>query len=248
MTRCALSCARPALSDLSFGVRPIELADALYNAVELSADHGGKPGCPHVLIAYQQVGVLGAVMVYGVSRLIGGRTTIILDTQAPEEHAIVCIDRDKANELQSALRGYGRAKSTRVGVRISDDGFDVVDFDEDGSPVVVTVNLAVSKDDTEIAALADSDPGGEFSGHFDIVDDYLIGSGAPLLAPTLLHFDALRRLIGLKGLEAKAVDIAMTKREHVLALAAGPHFRGILGQLDREVYAAVDGREGHLLD
>jgi hypothetical protein len=238
------------LSDLSFGVRPIELADALYNAVELSADHGGKPGCPHVLIAYQPDagGVLGVVTVYGVSRLIGGRTTIILDTQAPEDYAAVAIDRDKAQELQSALRGYGRAKSTRVGVRISDDGFDVVDFDEDGDPVVVTVNLTVSKDDTEIAALADSDPGGAFSGHFDIVDDYLIGSGAPLLAPTLLTFDALRRLIGLKGLEAKAVDIAMTKREHILAIAAGPHFRGILGQLDRGVYADDGLRSSHLLD
>ena len=237
------------MSDLSFGVRPIELADALYNAVELSGDHGGKPGCPHVLIAYQgdAEGVLGVVTVYGVSRLIGGRTTIVLDTQAPEDHAAVAIDRDKAQELQSALRGYGRAKSTRVGVRISDDGFDVVDFDEDDEPVVVTVNLAVSKDDTEIAALADSDPGGEFSGHFDIVDDYLIGSGAPLLAPALLSFDALRRLINLKGLEAKAVDIAMTKREHVLAIAAGPHFRGILGTLDREVYAEVGVRSSHLL-
>jgi hypothetical protein len=234
---------------LSFGVRPIELADALYNAVELSADHGGKPGCPHVLIGYQADadGVLGVVTVYGVSRLIGGRTTIILDTQAPEDYAAVAIDRDKANELQSALRGYGRGKSTRVGVRISDDGFDVVDFDDEGEPTVITANLVVSKDDDEIAVLADSDPGGEFSGHFDIVDDYLIGSGAPLLAPALLSFDALRRLINLKGLEAKAVDIAMTKREHVLAIAAGPHFRGILGTLDREVYAEVGVRSSHLL-
>lgn len=238
------------MSDLSFGVRPIELADALYNAVELSADHGGRPGCPHVLIAYQPApdGVVGVVSVYGVSRLIGGRTTIVLETQAPEDHAAVAIARDKAQELQSALRAFGRAKSTRVGVRISDDGFDVVDFDEDGSPVVVTVNLAVSKDEEEIAALADSDPGGTFSGHFDIVDDYLIGSGAPLLAPTLLSFDALRRLINLKGLEARTVDIAMTKHEHVLAIAAGAHFRGILGELDRDVYVASDdARSSHLL-
>lgn len=238
------------MSDLSFGVRPIELADALYNAVELSADHGGKPGCPHVLIAYQPApdGVVGVVTVYGVSRLIGGRTTIVLDTQAPEDYAAVCIDRDKANELQSALRSFGRAKSTRVGVRISDDGFDVVDFDEEGDPIVITAHLMVTKDDDEVAVLADSDPGGKFSGHFDIVDDYLIGSGAPLLAPTLLSFDALRRLINLKGLEARVVDIAMTKREHVLAIAAGLHFRGILGELDRDVYTGVDDvRSGHLL-
>jgi len=238
------------VADLSFGVRPIELADALYNAVELAADHGGKPGCPHVLISYQPApdGVVGAVAVYGVSRLIGGRTTIILDTQAPEGYASVAISRDKAQELQSMLRGYGRAKSTRVGVRICEEGTDTVDFDEDGNPVVATVNLIVTKDEEEIAALADSDPAGSFSGHFDIVDDYLVGSGAPLLAPTLLSFDALRRLINLKGLEARAVDLAMTKREHVLAMAAGPHFRGILGELDRYVYTGSDdARLSHLL-
>lgn len=236
------------MSDLSFGVRPIELADALYNAVELSADHGGKPGCPHVLIAYQAApdGVLGVVTVYGVSRLIGGRTTVVLDTQAPEDHAAVCIDRDKANELQSALRGYGRAKSTRVGVRISDEGFDVVDFDEDGVPVVATVNLAVSKDDTEIAALADSDPEGKFSGHFDMVDDYA-GIG-PLSGPTAVLFEAVKRVTALKGLEAKVMDLAGTTRDHIVAIGAGPHFRGILGEIDRDVYVTVDGREGHLLD
>lgn len=237
------------MADLNFEVRPIELADAIYNAVELAADHGPLPGCPHVLICYQPApaGDVGMVVVYGASRLIAGRTTLMLDTLAPEDHAAVAIARDKADALQSALRGYGRAKSTRIGVRISDEGFDVVDYDEDEEPIVTTVNLLVSKDDTEIAALADSDPEGKFSGHFDLVDDYLIGSGAPLLAPTLLSFDALKRVISLKGLEARAVDIAMTKREHILALAAGPHFRGILGDLDREVYAAGGDRAGHLL-
>lgn len=236
------------MADLHFEVRPIELADAIYNAVELAADHGSLPGCPHVLICYQPApeGNTGVVVVYGASRLIAGRTTILLDTLAPEGHVAVAIARDKADALQSALRGFGRAKATRVGVRLSDEGFDVVDYDEDDEPFVTTVNLVVSKDDDEIAALADSDPEGKFSGHFDLVDDYLVGSGAPLLAPTLLSFDALKRIIGLKGLEARAVDLAMTKREHVLALAAGPHFRGIVGELDREVYAA-GGRDDHLL-
>jgi len=236
------------LSDLSFGVRPIELADALYNAVELAGDHGGKPGCPHVLIAYQgdAEGILGVVTVYGVSRLIGGRTTILLDTQAPEDHAAVCIDRDKAQELQSALRGYGRAKSTRVGVRISDDGFDVVDFDEDGNPVVVTVNLVVSKDDEEIAALADSDPEGKFSGHFDLVDDSV--SLGPLAGPAAFLFEAVKRVTALKGLEAKVMDLGATGKDHVVAIAAGPHFRGILGEIDRDIYAGDGLRDGHLLN
>jgi hypothetical protein len=32
-----------------------------------------------------------------------------------------------------------------------------------------------------------------------------------------------------------------------MALAAGPHFRGILGLIDREAYEAGGDRAGHLL-
>ena len=236
------------MADLHFEVRPIELADALYNAVELSGDHGGKPGCPHVLICYQPApdGRVGIVVVYGASRLIAGRTTIVLDTLAPEDHVSVAIARDKADALQSALRGYGRAKSTRVGVRLSDEGFDVVDYDENDDPFVLTVNLAVTKDDTEIAALADSDPDCRFSGHFDLVDDY-VGAG-PLTGPTAFMFDAVKRVTALKGLEARVMDIAGTSHPKIMAVAAGPHFRGIIGELDRAAYvAADDSRAGHLL-
>jgi len=236
------------LADLHFEVRPIELADALYNAVELAADHGGLPGCPHVLICYQPApdGIVGVVVVYGASRLIAGRTTVVLDTQAPEGHASVAIARDKADALQSALRGYGRAKSTRVGVRISEEGQDVVDFDDDGEPMVSTVNLMVSKDDAEIAALSDSDPEGKFSGHFDLVDDYI--AAGPLAGPTAFMFEAVKRVTGLKGLEAKVMDLAATDNPKVLALAAGPHFRGIIGELDRATYVGNDdSRAAHFL-
>lgn len=239
------------MADLSFGVRPIELADALYNAVELGKDAGGRPGCPHVMIAYQgdAEDKLGMVLVYGVSRLVGGKTTIMLETQAPKDSACVVIGLDKADQIQSALRGYGRGKATRVGVRISDDGFDVVDFDDDGEPVVRTINFSIQKEGEEpLAELADSDPGQDFDRHFAIVDDYLVGSGGPLAGPTAFTFEAVRRITGLKGLEAKVIDLAQTTREHVVAIAAGPNFRGIVGELDREVYAGADGsRLDHLL-
>ena len=238
------------MADLSFDVVPMQLADALYNAVVLSEDSGGKPGCPHVMICYQAApnATVGVVVVYGASRLIAGRTSTLLDTRAPNGYATVVIHRDKANEIQSALRGFSRAKTSRVGVRISEEGYDTVDFDEDGEPVVRTVNFSVQKEGEEpLAELADSDPDGEYTKYFDMVDEFLVGSGAPLLAPALLSFDALKRIINLKGLEARAMDIAMTKREHVLALAAGPHFRGILGLLDREAYEAGGDRAGHLL-
>jgi hypothetical protein len=236
------------LADLNVSIRPIELADALYNAVELSADHGGKPGCPHVLIAYQahETGV-GVVTVYGVSRLIAGRTAILLDTQAPADHVSVAIGREYADKIQSALRDYGRAKATRVGMRLSEEGFDVVDFDDEGEPIVRTVNFSIQKEGEEpLAELADSDPDCTFSRHFDMVDESHMG---PFLAgPTAFIFEAVKRVTRLKGLEATSMDLAQTTRDHVVAIAAGPHFRGILGELDRETYAGPDGaRASHLL-
>jgi hypothetical protein len=236
------------VADLNVSIRPIELADALYNAVELSADHGGKPGCPHVLIAYQahDSGV-GVVTVYGASRLIAGRTSVLLDTQAPEDHASVVIGREYADKIQSALRDYGRAKATRVGMRLSEEGFDVVDFDDEGEPIVRTVNFSIQKEGEEpLAELADSDPEGRFTDHFNLVDDYA-GIG-PLSGPTAFIFEAVKRVTRLKGLEATSMDLAQTTRDHVVAIAAGPHFRGILGELDRETYAGADGaRASHLL-
>lgn len=238
------------MADLNFSITPLALADALYNAVVLSQEAGALPGAPHVLVCYQDGldGVTGSVIIYGASRIVAGKTTVTLDTQAPGDHASVAISRDHAEQIQSALRGYGRAKSSRVGVRISEEGYDTVDYDEEGEFVVRTVNFSVQKEGEEpLAELADSDPDGEYTKYFDMVDEFLVGSGAPLLAPTLLSFEAIKRVINLKGLEARAVDIAMTKREHVLALAAGPYFRGILGALDREAYEAGGDRAGHLL-
>jgi hypothetical protein len=238
------------VADLNFGIHPIALADALYNAVELSAESGGRAGCPHVLISYQRdpEGRVGMVVVTGISRIAGGRTIILLDTTAPEDCATVAIHRDKAAQISSALRGFGRAKSTRVGVRICEDGYDTVDFDEDDEPVVTTVNLAVQKGEEEpLAELADSDPGREFDRHFDLLDGYLNTAGGPLTGPTAFSIEAMKRIINLKGLESKAVDLAETANKHVVAVSAGPHFRGVLGSLDREVYAAVNDRQDHLL-
>lgn len=235
------------MADLHFTINPMVLADALYNAAVLAQDAGGRPGVPHVLICYQDApdGATGAVIVYGASRIVAGKTTAILDTKAPGDHASVCISRDHAEQIQSALRGYGRAKSTRVGVRISEDGYDTVDFDDD-EPVVRTVNFSIQKDGEDpLAELADSDPEGRYTRYFDLVDDYP-GVG-PLAGPMAITFEAVKRVTSLKGLGATALDLGQTTGEHVVAIAAGPHFRGILGEIDRDAYEAGGGREGHLL-
>lgn len=234
------------MADLNFGIRPIELADALYNAVTLSLETSGKPGCPHVLICYQAGldGRTGSVIVYGVSRLIAGKTTINLETQAPDEYASVCIGRDYADEVQSLLRSYGRAKSTMIGVRICEDGYDTVEFIDD-EPVVRTVHFAITKGEDVVVELAESDPDGEFTRHFDLVD---IGGSAPLSGPQAFTFEAVKRVTNLKGLGATTMDLAQTANPRVMAVSAGPHFRGVIGQIDRAVYAGAEGqRADHLL-
>jgi hypothetical protein len=236
------------LADLNFGIRPIELADALYNAVTLAQDSGGLPGCPHVLISYQAGldGRTGAVAVYGISRLIGGRTTINLETQAPDEYVSVCISRERADEVQSLLRSYGRAKSTMVGVRISEEGYDTVDFDDDGEPDVRTVHFSITKGEDTVVELAESDPAGEFNGHFDMIDSY--NARGQLAGPHAFTFEAVKRVTNLKGLGATTMDLGLTHNPSVMVIAAGPHFRGILGAVDREVYAGPAGeRSEHLL-
>jgi hypothetical protein len=235
------------LADLSFGVRPIELADALFNAVLLSQENTGRSDCPHILISYQMGADerTGCVTVYGISRLIGGRTTINLETQGPDEYASVCIGRDYADEVQSLLRSYGRAKSTMVGVRICEDGWDTVEFDEDGSPDVRTVHFSITKGEDTVVELAESDPGNEFGAHFDLIDNW--ATVGDLTGPTAITFEAVKRVTNLKGLGSTTMDMAQTANPHVIRLAAGPHFRGILGQIDREAYEAGGSRAGHLL-
>ena len=236
------------MADLNFSIRPIELADALYNAVILSQENTGKPGCPHVLISYQRGadGRTGAVTVYGVSRLIAGKTTVNLETQAPEDYASVCIDRDYADEVQSLLRGYGRAKSTMVGVRLCEDGYDTVEFNDDGEPDVRTVHFSITKGEDTVVELAESDPGGEYTRAFDLVDKW--STTSPLSGPQAFTFEAVKRVTNLKGLAATTMDLAQTSNPRVMALAAGPHFRGVIGKIDREAYAGNEGqRADHLL-
>jgi hypothetical protein len=238
------------LADLNFTITPLALADALHNAAVLAQDAGGRPGVPHVLICYQDApdGLTGAVIIYGASRIVAGKTTAILETQAPGDHASVCISRDHAEQIQSALRGYGRGKSTRVGVRISEEGYDTVDFDDDGEPVVRTVNFSIQKEGEDpLAELAESDPNNKYGKHFGMVDDAHLSTGGPLSGPTALTFEAVKRVTNLKGLGATALDLAQTTRDHVVAIAAGPHFRGIMGEIDRDAYEAGGSRAGHLL-
>lgn len=232
------------MADLTFSVHPVELANAIFNAVELSKDAGGRPGCPHVMIEYgpDDSGRCGRVTVYGIGRIAGGRTTLVLDTVAPDACATVCISRERAQQLQSMLRGVGGGKAARVSARISEEGVESVDFDEEGEPEVEYHNLIVSRGDAEpFAELIDSDPEGQWAKHLGLIDLILNEKQAPLEGPVAFSLEAMDRITALKGLGTKILDLARTERDMVVAVAAGPTFRGIIASIDRSIYADEEG-------
>lgn len=237
------------MADLHFEVHPVDLANAIFNAVEVSKDAGGRPGCPHVLIEYgpDEMGERGLVNVYGIGRIAGGRTTLTLDTIAPDGFASVCISRERAQQLQSMLRSVGGGKAARVSARISEEGVESVDFDEEGEPEVGFHNFIVSKgDDEPFAELIDSDPDREWERHLGLINKVLDATKGPLEGPVAFSLEAMDRITALKGLGSKVMDLAATDREMVVAVAAGPTFRGIIATIDRSIYTDEE-HEGFLL-
>lgn len=233
------------MADLTFSVHPVELANALFNAVEVSKDAGGRPGCPHVMICHQpdDAGEKGLVIVYGIGRIVGGRTTLTLDSAAPEGYASVSIPRERAQELQSLLRGQGGGKAARVSVRICEEGLESVGFDEDGEPDVGFFNLIVTNGSGPFVELADSDPEREWDRHFDLIDSTLATKQGPREGPVAFSLEGMDRVTALKGVGTKILDLAGTSRPQVVAVAVGPGWRGIMGTIDAGIYAA--GGEDH---
>lgn len=235
------------MADLTFSVHPLDLANALFNAVEVSKDAGGRPGCPHILIQYgpDEDYQAGQVLVYGIGRIVGGRTTLTLDTKAPDDYATVCITREEAQEMQSMLRQVKGGKAARVSVRICEDGVETVDFDESGEPDVGIYHLLVDKgDDETFIELCESDPNQEWGRHLDLIDTILKTVGDRPEGPVALSLEGMDRITALKGVGSKIMDIATTDRDHVVAIAVGPTFRGILATIDRGIY---EDQEGFLL-
>ena len=238
------------MADLSFSIHPLELANALFNAVEVSKDAGGRPGCPHVMIYYgpDDLGEAGMVVVYGIGRIVGGRTTLTLESHAPDDWVSVCISRERADQVQSMLRQVKGGKAARVSVKISESGIESVDFDEEGNPDVGYFNLVIAKeDDDSFVELVESDPEGQWTAHLGLIDEILGKTKGPLEGPVALSLEAMDRVTALKGLGSKVMDLAGTEREKVVAVAAGPTFRGIVATIDRSVYADED-HEGFLLN
>lgn len=221
----------------SFFCHPLALADALDNAIIIGNGTGrtlndNQNSCPVVYLTVDR----GALYVYGAGRFTMGRT--LVDIEADElESAEVALSVKSSKELQSLLREPPAGMDATAQVVIYEEPVPT-GGDEDEEPV--WVDMVVSKNGKEIAALGDSDPEGRWSRIVDVVDARLYAAGAPKAGPMALTVEDVKRLSSLRH-KSKVIDFANTDVEGVTAFRAGPFTQGIVGEINREKFLSLGG-------
>lgn len=236
------------MSSRTFICHPRQLADALANAVVIGNGTGRKlpaeNSCPHVYLTYQgsEDGHSGVVAVYGAGRHSAGRTIIRLDSPPPATAGTVALSAENAQSLQSVLRSAPCGLTIEAAVTIHDEPVEALTEDEDGNPDVIWVNLVIVKNGETLAELGDSDPEGAWDWIMDLVDGSIESAGDAATRPLAFGMDALKRIANISS-DGGIVDLSTTAHDGVTAFAIGSQFRGILGNIDRELYA-VGGKHG----
>lgn len=220
---------------LSFAMNPIDLANMLTNAVEISKEAPRIEHPESVLIAYQPSsdGLVGQVLVYGCGRYAAGRTMATLDGLPSSEAMSLSITREHAAELSSALRKTSRAADTRVSVDMSEVATEKVN-PETGAPS--WGNLAVGYQQNYLAVLHDADPHGKFDAIWARVDDLAATTGDRVAGVTLM-VGVLNRVQKLKGV-GEVADIRSTPLPGVVAARLGSNFVALLGEVNKGSFVA----------
>jgi hypothetical protein len=162
----------------------------------------------------------------------------------------VAISVKSAKTLQSMLRQAPCGADASASVVIYDEPVPTMPEDEDGDEVEpIWVDVIVSKNGKEVAALGDADPEGKWSRVVDVVDARLRAaedSGRRRGGPLALTVEDVNRLSSLRH-KSRVIDFANTDVEGVTAFQAGPLTMGIVGEVNREKFLALGGgTEGDL--
>lgn len=231
------------MAEVNLAIHPKTLADGLANAFTCGKERSKavKP-CPTVLLAYEEDAAGPALFIYGMGRYIGGRTRVPIEGSAAGVFPSVSVSRENADALQSMLRKAGSGangapvKGDTISVVISDEPKQIEGFDETGAPVQKYVNLVVATSTGSLAELSDADPEGKFDTFWDFVDRMIRGEvdhGAERMAFVV---DVITRLKDMKT-DGPVLDLKRTGHDRVAAVAIGSNFRGVVGNVGREVYA-----------
>lgn len=242
------------MGEVNVIIHPKTLADGLANAFTCGKERvkAVKP-CPHVLVAYEEGADGPAFYVYGMGRYVGGRTCVPIEAENTGAFASVSLTREHADSLQSMLRKAGTKKTDSVSVMISDEPKLIQGFDAQGAPVQKYVNLVIASDAGTMAELSDADPEGKSDPFWDFLDRMIkadVEAGAERMAFVL---EVIGRLKDIKA-DGPVLDLKRTSHDRITAVAIGSNFRGVMGDVGREVYAEGGpwkdgpGRPDHLLN
>lgn len=223
------------MTGVQLAISPIDLANLLSNAVEISKEAARIEHPPVVLVAYQPSpdGVVGTLYSYGCGRYAAGRTRAVLDGLPSAEAMSLSITRDHAAGLSSELRKLSRAAGTRVGVTMHDEPFEGVNPDTGKQS---WGNFAISWQDKYLTHLHDADPHGKYDAIWQRVDELASPAGDPL--PGLaLQVGVLSRLTKMRAV-GEIADLRSTPLPGVVAAKLGPDFVGLLGEVNRASFVA----------
>lgn len=246
------------MAEVNVAIHPTALADGLANAFILGKERGKILPCPTILLAYDETPE-PAFYLYGMGRYLAGRVKVPIDTTKTGSFASVSLTRETADTLRAMLGKSGTGtngrpvKTDTVSVMISDEPKLVNTTDENGMPIQKYVNLLVSNQGGTLAELTDADPSGQYESCFDFIDES-IGAGIDTNAARMTFLaEVLGRLKDIKS-DGPVIDLKKTSHDRITAVAIGSNFRGVLGDVGRELYAEGGpwangpGQPDHLLD
>lgn len=223
------------LLSVSLAINPIELANALTNAVEISKESAKIEHPAVVMIAYQPSpdGSVGHVYVYGCGRYAAARTRVVLDGLPSTEAIGLSITREHASELSTELRKLSRAAGTRVGIGMYEEAVEGINPD---TGVSSWGNLAVIWQEKYLTHLHDADSTGRYDNIWQRVDELAATPGDPLSGVTLQTL-VLSRIGKCKGV-GEVADLRATPLPGVIAAKLGANFVALLGEVNKGSFAA----------
>jgi len=240
-------------------VHPRQLADGLMNAFIMGKGKASDPKpCPTVLLAYDETPD-PAFYTYGMGRYLAGRSRVPVGTAKTGEYASVSISRENVEALKGILSKAGTGangnptKDDTVTVVISDEPMLIDSVDDLGQPTQKYVNLLISNQKGTLAELTDADLDGTFDACWDFIDQKIkteVDKGAGRM--TFLT-EVLAKLKDVKS-DGPVIDLKKTSHDRITAVAIGSNFRGVMGDVGRELYAKGGpwangpGQPDHLLD
>lgn len=242
------------MSEIQFQAHPAALYNVLNNVVTIHKEKPSETGQPLIYLRYQwDEGAQppqGQLMAIGLGRYAAGLDWLPAEGGTQDGYAEVRVQGinlaktdivDDLKKLASGIRGTSTARAARVFVTMRHKH-----------------SISVSYGEELIGELADMDPFDQTVGQFnhveDMVDDLI--SQPTLAGPMAFKVGILARLKDIKvtggAPDMEVVDIAKHPNHNLVGLAVGPTFRGLIGAIGREEYAAGGpwkdgpGRPDHL--